>query len=95
VTELARLPLSFEGGTPFARKVWERMQRIPWGSALTYRELGESIGSPLASRAIGQACGKNQLPLIIPCHRVVAETGLGGFALGPEWKCKLLELESE
>src|SRR4051812_19593839 len=83
--QLAAFPLSIEHGAPFARKVWERMRQIPWGSALTYRELGESIGSPLGSRAIGQACGKNRLPIVIPCHRVIAETGPGGFALGLLW----------
>jgi O-6-methylguanine DNA methyltransferase len=93
--QLAAFPLSFSDGGPFARKVWEQMRRIPWGSALTYRELGEAIGSPLASRAIGQACGKNPLPIVVPCHRVIAETGPGGFSLGLAWKHKLLELESE
>jgi O-6-methylguanine DNA methyltransferase len=82
-------------GAPFLRKVWERMRQIPWGHALTYGELAAEIGSPRAVRAVGQACARNPLPLIVPCHRVLAETGLGGFSCGLPWKTALLELENE
>ncbi len=84
-----------EEGPPFLRKARKRMKTIGWGQAMTYGELAAALGNPRASRAVGQACAKNKLLLIVPCHRVVAGTGLGGFAYGPEWKAKLLELETE
>ncbi len=92
---LATLPVAADHGGPFTRKVRERMREIPRGSAMTYGELAEAVGSPGAARAVGQACATNRLLLIVPCHRVVAEDGLGGFALGLDWKRKLLELETE
>ncbi len=82
-------------GPPFSQKVWRKMLEIPWGHALTYTELARAAGSPRASRAVGNACATNRLPLIVPCHRVLAQEGPGGFAYGPEWKSKLLELETE
>jgi O-6-methylguanine DNA methyltransferase len=82
-------------GTDFHRQVWTRMCKIPWGHALTYGELAKEIGNPGAVRAIGQACGRNPLPLIVPCHRILAESGLGGFAYGDAWKQALLALETE
>ncbi|MEH6438240.1 methylated-DNA--[protein]-cysteine S-methyltransferase [Massilia sp. DD77] len=71
------LPL-FEAGTEFQRKVWEAIGAIPRGSVRTYGQLAKLIGS--APRAVGQACGANWFPLIIPCHRVTASGGLGGFS---------------
>jgi O-6-methylguanine DNA methyltransferase len=62
---------------------------------MTYRELASAVGSPRASRAIGNACAQNRLLIVVPCHRVLAESGLGGFRLGLAWKRRLLELESE
>ena len=94
IGEMQKYPLATDG-PPFMERVWERMAAIPWGSALTYGELAAEAGSPKASRAVGQACNKNRLPIIIPCHRVLASEGPGGFAYGPAWKAKLLELESE
>ena len=94
LAELKTYPLAFDA-SPFYRTVWERMRAIPAGSALTYRELAEAIGNPRAVRAVGQACGANRLVLVIPCHRVLASSGLGGFRLGLPWKQRLLELESE
>ncbi len=94
IAELQKFELAVEG-PPFMQKAWERMAKIPWGSALTYKELAAAAGSPKAVRAAGQACAKNYLPLVIPCHRVLASEGMGGFAFGREWKAKLLELESE
>ncbi len=91
--QLDQFPLELPESGPFTRKVWEQMRKIPAGSALTYRELAKAAGNPGAVRAVGQACAKNQLPLAVPCHRVVAEDGLGGFSLGLDWKRKLLELE--
>jgi len=94
LAELGKYRLAIDG-PPFRQKVWARMQGIPWGSALTYGELAAEAGSPKASRAVGQACAMNRLPLVIPCHRVLASEGPGGFAYGSAWKAKLLELESE
>ena len=71
------LPLVIEG-TDFQRRVWDQIARIPPGSTRTYGELARRLNS--AARAVGQACGDNRLPLAIPCHRVVAASGLGGFA---------------
>ena len=71
------LPLAI-GGSNFQRRVWDEIARIPPGSTRTYGELARRLNS--APRAIGQACGDNRLPLAIPCHRVVAASGLGGFA---------------
>ena len=93
--ELSRLPLDLDSATGFTRRVWERLRKIPWGSAMTYAELAAELGSRGSMRAVGQACGRNRLLLVIPCHRVVAENGVGGFALGVAWKRKLLELETE
>ena len=69
------------------------MGAIPYGTTITYRELAELAGSPKGSRAAGMACGANPLAVIIPCHRVVAANGLGGFAGGLAIKKALLDLE--
>ncbi len=82
-------------GTPFQYKVWEELKRIPWGQVVTYGELASRIGAPRAYRAVGAACGANPIPLIIPCHRVVAKNGLGGFGPGLKLKKWLLERETE
>ena len=71
------LPLVVEG-TDLERAVWDAMCAIPRGRTRTYGELGRELGAD--PRAIGQACGDNRLPIVIPCHRVVAADGLGGFA---------------
>lgn len=71
------LPLA-RVGTEFQRKVWDAISGIPPGSVRTYGELAKHLGS--APRAVGQACGANYFPLVIPCHRVTASGGLGGFA---------------
>ena len=70
------LPLQLNG-TKHQRKVWQAMQAIPRGQTQTYGELAVRLGS--SARAIGQACGKNPIPIVIPCHRVVGKAGLGGF----------------
>ena len=69
------------------------MRNIPYGQVQTYGQLARAVGSPGAARAIGRACGANPLPLVVPCHRVVAANGLGGFALGLDAKRALLALE--
>ena len=71
------LPLS-AGGTSFRRKVWEQISSIPRGRTKTYGEIARRLAS--SARAVGQACGDNPLPIVVPCHRVVAADGLGGFA---------------
>jgi methylated-DNA-[protein]-cysteine S-methyltransferase len=65
-------------GTAFQQRVWQAICEIPCGTVLTYGELARRIGS--APRAVGQACGANDFPLLIPCHRVVSSTGIGGFS---------------
>jgi methylated-DNA-[protein]-cysteine S-methyltransferase len=70
------LPLAIEG-TPFQRRVWRVLERIPRGETRTYGDVAATLGS--AARAVGQACGENRLPIVIPCHRVVAAGGIGGF----------------
>ena len=72
-----RLPLKTVG-TDFQRRVWAAISAVAGGQTLTYGRMARSLGS--AARAVGQACGNNYFPLLIPCHRVVAATGLGGFA---------------
>jgi methylated-DNA-[protein]-cysteine S-methyltransferase len=79
--------------TPFQFKVLEAVSAIPYGSTATYGELAARVGVPGGARAVGAACAANPIPLIIPCHRVVAAAGLGGFRGGPELKRKLLEHE--
>lgn len=64
-------------GTAFQQEVWRAISRVPVGRTLTYGELADTIGA--VARAIGQACGDNPLPLLIPCHRIVSRAGLGGF----------------
>jgi methylated-DNA-[protein]-cysteine S-methyltransferase len=81
-------------GTPFQLRVWQELRRIPWGQAISYKELAQRVGSPKASRAVGQANAVNPIPLIIPCHRVIAaDGGLGGYSSGLERKGWLLRHE--
>ena len=86
--------LDLSGTTTFQRKVWEITRIIPYGETRSYTWVAEQIGQPRAMRAAGQALGKNPLPIIIPCHRVIASNGeLGGFGGGVEMKRRLLSLE--
>ena len=81
-------------GTPFQLMVWSALREIPLGRIVTYGEIADRIGSPLAARAVGQACGSNQVVLFVPCHRVVAAHGkLGGFGGGLKLKKALLRHE--
>ena len=81
-------------GTPFQQRVWELISRIPYGETRTYGQLAQALGNKTLARAVGQACGANPIALLIPCHRVVGHTGLGGFGGGVDLKKKLLALES-
>jgi O-6-methylguanine DNA methyltransferase len=88
-------PLDLSGGTAFQKRVWAALRAIPAGRTVTYARLAASLKSPKAARAVGAACGANPLPLLIPCHRVVAaHGGLGGFSAGLHWKRKLLRREA-
>lgn len=80
----------------FDRRVWEAAGEIGYGQLETYAGLAARIGCPRGARAVGQALGRNRIPLIIPCHRIVrSDGGLGGFGCGLDWKRRLLEWERE
>tara|TARA_B110000858_G_scaffold198514_1_gene266036 strand:+ start:51272 stop:51766 length:495 start_codon:yes stop_codon:yes gene_type:complete len=82
-------------GTAFQESVWRTLREIPYGETWSYAQLAANIGKPKASRAVGAANGVNPIPVIIPCHRVIAASGkLTGFGGGIETKQFLLELES-
>lgn len=68
------------GGTPFQQRVWQAMSAIPAGQTITYAELAHRVGS--GPRAVANACGANPVPIVVPCHRIVARDGLGGFMQG-------------
>ena len=87
--------LDLSATTAFQCDVWEITRLIPYGETRSYRWVAEQIGKPKAMRAVGQALGRNPLPVIVPCHRVLASNGgLGGFSGGLEMKRFLLSLES-
>ena len=82
-------------GTEFQKKVWAELLKISYGKTKSYQEIAETIGNPNAQRAVGSACNKNPILLIIPCHRVVSKSGkLTGFACGVDRKEQLLKLEA-
>jgi methylated-DNA-[protein]-cysteine S-methyltransferase len=88
------LPLAPEG-TPFQREVWEMLRKIPYGETVSYGELARRLERPGSSRAVGAANGRNPIPIVIPCHRVVGADGsLTGFGGGLEVKRRLLALEA-
>lgn len=80
--------------TTFEQNVLCETRKIGYGSIISYSELARAIGRPKAARAVGNALRKNPLPIVIPCHRVVAQNGIGGYALGVDLKRRLLELEA-
>ncbi len=81
-------------GTDFQKDVWHALMRIPYGTTVSYSELAKMSGHPGAQRAVGNAVGKNPIPIFIPCHRVIRSDGsIGGFSLGIELKKRLLRLE--
>ena len=88
------LPLAPEG-SEFQLRVWEELRAIPYGETISYGELARRVGDPGAARAVGLANGKNPLPVIVPCHRVIGSDGsLTGFGGGLDRKRRLLELEA-
>lgn len=89
------LPLDIRA-TAFQRKVWQELQRIPFGKTRSYTEIAERIGQPTATRAVARACATNPVALIIPCHRVIRGDGdLGGYRWGVERKKALLQGERD
>ena len=87
------LPLAARG-TEFQLRVWDELRRIPFGQTISYGELAGRIGKPTASRAVGAANGRNPLPVVVPCHRVIGSGGrLVGYGGGLETKQALLDLE--
>jgi methylated-DNA-[protein]-cysteine S-methyltransferase len=82
------LPLALDG-TPFQRKVWEHLLKIPYGQVTTYQKIAEAIGRPKAVRAVGSANGRNPISILVPCHRVIGSdgslTGYGGGVWRKEW----------
>jgi methylated-DNA-[protein]-cysteine S-methyltransferase len=87
------VPLRLDG-TPFQQGVWRELVRIPFGRTITYAELARRVGNPSASRAVGNANGRNPVSIIVPCHRVIGADGkLTGYAGGVDIKRRLLEWE--
>ena len=87
------LPLD-PAGTPFQKSVWAALSQIPYGELRSYRDIAREIGNAAAVRAVGAANGRNPLPIVVPCHRVIGSDGsLTGFAGGLEAKTVLLQLE--
>lgn len=93
--QIFNVPLSPEG-TPFQKKVWEELKKIPYGQTATYKEIAKGIDNEKACRAVGMANNKNPIAVIIPCHRVIGSNGsLTGYAGGLTVKNKLLQIEHE
>ena len=85
---------SFLEGTEFEKEVWQTLREVPYGETRTYKWLAEKIGKPHAFRAVGNALGKNPIPIIYPCHRIIESDGsLGGYSSGIDIKRRLLEIE--
>jgi methylated-DNA-[protein]-cysteine S-methyltransferase len=86
------VPMDLDG-TAFQREVWAELSRIPYGETISYGELARRVGRPKGPRAVGQANGKNPIAIIVPCHRVVASNGIGGYGGGLPMKRALLAVE--
>jgi methylated-DNA-[protein]-cysteine S-methyltransferase len=88
------IELDLDGLPAFQRGLTDALRSVPYGETVTYGELAALAGSPNAARAAGTFCAGNRFPLVVPCHRVVAAAGIGGFgSLGVEYKRRLLALE--
>lgn len=89
-----QLKIKIETGTPFQQKVWKALLEIPYGQTCSYQEIAKKINHPKAVRAVGTAIGKNPIPILIPCHRVIKKDGqLGNYTGGNHIKKLLLEVE--
>jgi methylated-DNA-[protein]-cysteine S-methyltransferase len=89
------VPLSITSGSAFERAVWEELRKIPYGEMRTYGDVAKAVGDPGAARAVGVACNRNPIAVVVPCHRVVGAGGkLVGFGGGLPLKVALLELEA-
>jgi len=89
------VPFELRGGSAFERAVWDEIARIPYGEMVTYGAIATALGDPGAARAVGTACNRNPIPVIVPCHRVVGAGGkMVGFGGGLDRKRILLELEA-
>jgi methylated-DNA-[protein]-cysteine S-methyltransferase len=87
-------PHKFYKVSEFSEKVYEELKKIPYGKVVSYKTIACKIGKPNAYRAVGNVCGKNKIPLIVPCHRVIRKNGnLGGFSGGISIKKMFLEIE--
>ncbi len=87
-------PLDWTGKTEFQKSVWRQMLKISTGKTKSYGEIASAIGNPKAVRAVGGACGANPVPVLVPCHRILAANSkLGGFSSGLDWKRSLLKRE--
>lgn len=92
--EISKFSVKFKiEGSDFEKSVYEALLKIPYGEVLTYKQLAKIINRPKAYRAVGNANAKNKIPIIIPCHRVVASNGIGGYSGGLWRKSRLLKLE--
>ncbi len=88
------IPLHFLAGTPFQRSVWQTLQKIPYGHQVSYQWVAHQVGKPKATRAVGNAVGKNPIPILVPCHRVIRKDGsIGGFSAGLPLKRALISIE--
>ncbi|MEI6157422.1 MAG: methylated-DNA--[protein]-cysteine S-methyltransferase [Atribacterota bacterium] len=86
-------PVYLDHLSPFCQIVLQMIRSIPRGQAMTYKQVAKMVNHPRAARAVGQVMSMNPIPLIIPCHRVIAHDHLGGFGFGLPWKAHLLSLE--
>ena len=88
------LPVDLSAGTPFQRKVWKAIRRIPYGRVRSYQWVATKVGGKQYARAVGMALGANPVPIVVPCHRIIAHDGsLGGFGCGLPMKRRLLKVE--
>lgn len=87
------VPFRYPPASPFQIKVWDALQQLPYGATTTYGQLAQAVDCAGGARAVGGAVGKNPLLIVVPCHRVLAANGIGGFACGLEVKRLLLQLE--
>ena len=88
------MPVDMAAGTTFQRKVWKAIARIPYGRVRSYQWVANRVGGKQYARAVGMALGANPVPIVVPCHRIIARDGsLGGFSCGLPVKRRLLKLE--